>query len=332
MAFITAWPVTGERKGDWERMVQYYGLCEVLPDRARPQQAEKSFRDWAYKKRLAYVEGENMVAFDPKVYNPKDSLDRNRFGLLLRYIRPREFSAFKRDVEEAFNIRSMYVLDAIKSYWLTEGVIHDLNGRLVADRELLRLMGFSYLELVQALDGVVKREYLADVINGHALLDPVFGTEFGNYFVNFDILKERFFEAEFLLHAAGHPTPLDQLGQQMGVDDLEDLKAILREAKNRFDVNIEVTESHVMFGAPSQKSIEGLIQRERSSRHRLEQSETQLKERLKTVKDLLDRYNAREAKILNEAEQLREEGRLVWIKAKVVDAAYKHIEGGRKIS
>ena len=332
MAFITAWPVNGERKGDWDRMVQYYGLCEVLPDRSRPEQTEKTFRDWAYKKRLAFVEGENMVAFDPKTYNPKDSLDRGRFGFLLRYIRPREFSAFKRDVEEHLNIRSMYVLDAIKGYWLREGVIHDVGGRISADRELLRLMGFSYLELVNALDGVVKREYLSDVINGQALLDPVFGSEFGHYFVNFDILKERFFEAEFLLHAAGHPISLDQLGQQMGVDDLDDLQAILREAKSRFDVNIEVTDSHVMFGAPSQKSIEGLIQRERNNRKRLDESEDQLKERLKTVKDLLDRYNAREAKILNEVEQNREEGRVVWIKAKVVDAALGHIEGERKVS
>ena len=325
MALINAWPVSGDKKSDWERMIQVYGLCEVLPDRSRPAHVEKTFRDWAMKRRLAFVEGENMVAFDPKVYNPKDSLDRAKFGFLLRYIRPRDFTNFRKDVEKAFNLRSMYVLDAVRNYWLSENVIYDVQGKIMADREVLRLMGFSYLELMQALDGVVKREYLGDVVNGHALLDPVFGQEFGNYFVNFEILKERFFDAEFLLHAAGQPVTLVQLGREMGIDDMEDLKAILREAKKRYNLNIEISDDHAMFGAPSQKAIDALITKERNTKQSLEQSETHLRDRLKTVKELLDRYNAREAKLLNECESLHEEGRIMWIKAKVVNATLEQI-------
>ena len=332
MALINAWPISGERKSDWERMIQVYGLCEVLPDRTRPAHVEKIFRDWALKRRLAFVEGENMVAFDPKAYNPKDSLDRAKFGFLLRYIRPRDFTTFRRDLEKAFNIRSMYVLDAIKSYWLTEGVVYEVNGRIMADREVLRLMGFGYMDLMQALDGMIKREYLGDVVNGHAILDPVFGQEFGNYFVNFDILKERFFDAEFLIHAAGQPVPLRQLGREMGVDDIEDLKSVLRESKKRFDLNIEISDDHAMFGPPSQRSIEALIAKERATKQQLEQSEGQFRDRLKTVKELLDRYNSREAKLLNECESFREEGRLMWIKSKVVSAAVDHIEHGKKVS
>ena len=331
MAISIAWPVAGDRKADWERMIQFYGLCEVLPDRGKPAQVEKAFRDWATKRRLAFVEGENLVAFDPKAFNPKDSLDRGKFGFLLRYIRPRDYAAFRHDLETAFNVRSMYVLDAVKSYWITEGVITDLGGQVMADRDLLRLMGFTYLDLMQALDGVVKKEYLGEVLNGHQLLDGSMGMEVGGYLVNFEMLKERFFDAEFLLHAAGQPVALAQLGDQMGIADSDDLRAILREAKKRFDLNIEISEQHAMFGAPSQKSIEALVARERSNKQRLEQTESQLRERLKTIKELLDRYNTREAKILNECETLREEGRLVWIKAKLVHGALDHI-GNRRVS
>ena len=174
---------------------------------------------------------------------------------------------------------------------------------------------------------MIKREYLGDVVNGHAILDPVFGQEFGNYFVNFDVLKERYFDADFLIHAAGQPIALVQLGRDIGIDDLEDLKAVLREAKKRFDLNLEVSDEHVMFGPPTQKSIDALITKERQTKQHLEQSETQFRERLKTVKELLDRYNAREAKLLNECETLREDGRLMWIKSKVVTAALGHIAG-----
>jgi len=33
-------------------------------------------------------------------------------------------------------------------------------------------MGFTYIELMQALDGVVKKQYLEAVPNGHRLADP----------------------------------------------------------------------------------------------------------------------------------------------------------------
>ncbi|MBI3743416.1 MAG: hypothetical protein HY261_03935 [Chloroflexi bacterium] len=331
MAINIAWPISGERKGDWERMIQYYGLCEVLPDRSKPASVEKTFREWAMKRRLAFVEGENLVAFDPKAFNPKDSLDRSRFGFLLRYIRPRDIASFRRDLETAFSVRSMYVLDAIKSYWLMEGVITEVTGMVHADRELLRLMGFSYLDLMQALDGIVKKEYMVQVVSNHQPFSQDLGTDVGGYLVNFDIMKERFFDAEFLLHAAGQPIPLKQLAAQMGVDGADDVRAILREAKKRFDLNVEISEDHVMFGPPSQKSIDALVAREKGTKQKLEQSEGQLRDRLKTIKELLDRYNAREAKIMNEAETLREEGRVVWIKAKMVNAAVGQI-GNKKVS
>lgn len=329
MAISLAWPVSGERRADWERMVQYHGLCEVLPDRTKPGAVERTFRDWAQKRRLAYVEGENMVAFDPKAFNPKDSLDRAKFGFLLRYIRSRDYAVFKRDVETAFNLRSMYVLDALKNYWVTEGVITEQGSQISANRDLLRLIGFSYIDLIQALDGVVKKEYLAEVVNGHAMVGPSFGEELGAYVCNFDLIKERFFDAEFLLHAAGQPVPLRTIGHQMGVDDIEDVKMILREAKKRFDLNVEISNDHVMFGPPSQKAIEGLITREKNTKGRLEQTETQLRERLKTIKDLLDRYNSREAKILNEAEHLKDEGKMVWAKAKIVRSVMDQIANKR---
>ena len=331
MALSIAWPITGEKRTDWERMIQFYGFCEVLPDRSKPQQVEKAFKEWAMKRRLAYVEGQNMVAFDPKAFNPKDSLDRGKFAFLARYFRPRETMVFQRDLETAFNIRSMYVLDAIQSYWLTEGVVHDQGGRIQADRDLLRLMGFTYIELMQALDGVVKKQYLEAVPNGHRLADPVFGVEFGQYIVNFDILKERFFDGEFVLQAAGQPIPFGELSRQMGIDNVEDLKNILREAKKRYDLNIEVSDDHVMFGPPSKSAVEALIARERTHKDRLNETEGQLKERSKTIRDLLDRYTVREAKIMNEIETLRDEGKMVYVKSKVVDAVQSRIgENGRK--
>lgn len=330
MALLSAWPVNGVRTTDWDRMIQYYGLCEVLPDRTHPGQVEKAFREWALKRRLAIVEGENQVAFDPKAFNPKDSLDRGKFGFLLRYLKPRDETVLRRDLETVYGIRSMYVLDAIKSYWTTEGIIHASGAKVEVDREIVRLMGFGARELIQAMDGVISKELLAKVVSGPSLVTQTKGSEFGKYVVDFDILKERFFDAEFLLHAAGQPVPLKDLGEQMGVEDMEDLQSILREAKKNFGLNIEVTEGHVMFGAPSQKAIDSLVQREKHNKQKMEETEVQLKERLKTVKDLLDRYNAREAKIMNECEQYREEGRILWIKTKVVNAVQQHTQGGRK--
>ncbi|MBF8299138.1 MAG: hypothetical protein HW397_187 [Dehalococcoidia bacterium] len=331
MALSIAWPISGEKRTDWERMIQFYGFCEVLPDRSKPQQVEKAFKDWAMKRHLAYVEGQNMVAFDPKAFNPKDSLDRGKFAFIARYFRPRETMVFQRDLETAFNIRSMYVLDAIQSYWLTEGVVHDVGGRIQADRDLLRLMGFTYIELMQALDGVVKKQYLEAVPNGHRLADPVFGVEFGQYIVNFDILKERFFDGEFVLQAAGQPIPFVELSRQTGIENVEDLRNILREAKKRYDLNIEVSDDHVMFGPPSKSAVEALIARERTHKDRLSETEGQLKERSKTIRDLVDRYTVREAKIMNEIESLRDEGKMVYVKSKVVDAVQSKIgENGRK--
>ena len=331
MALSIAWPIVGEKRTDWERMIQFYGFCEVLPDRSKPQQVEKAFKEWAMKRRLAYVEGQNMVAFDPKAFNPKDSLDRAKFSFLARYFRPRETSVFQRDLQTAFNIRSMYVLDALQSYWLTEGVVHDIGGRIQADRDLLRLMGFTYIDLMQALDGVVKKQYLDAVPNGHRLNDPVFGQEFGQYIVNFDILKERFFDGEFVLQAAGQPIPFSELGRQMGVENNDDLRNILREAKKRFDLNIEVSDDHVMFGPPSKAAVEALIARERNHKDKLTETESQLKDRSKTIRDLVDRYTVREAKIMNEIESLKDEGRMVYVKSKVVDAVQNRLaENGRK--
>jgi hypothetical protein len=223
----------------------------------------------------------------------------------------------------------MYVLEAIQSYWLHEGIVKDNGGMMQAERDLLRLMGFSYVEVMQALDGVVKKEYLDSVANGYKLVDPVFGQEFGQYIVNFEILKERFFDGEFMIQAAGQPIPLAELGKQMGVDNVDDLRAIMKEAKKRYDLNIEVSEDHVMFGPPSTSAVEHLIARERAHKDKLGETEVQLKERQKTIKDLLDRYNIREAKILNEIENLREEGRMVYVKGKIVSAVHGRIGDGR---
>ena len=331
MALSIAWPIIGEKRPDWERMIQFYGFCEVLPDRSKPQQVEKAFKEWSMRRRLAYVEGQNLVAFDPKAFNPKDSLDHTKFAFLARYFRPRETHVFQRDLETAFNIRSMYVLQAIQSYWLTEGVIHDMGGRIQVDRDLLRLMGFTYIDLMQALDGVVKKQYLDAVPNGHRLADPVFGIEFGQYIVNFDILKERFFDGEFVLQAAGQPIPFNELGRQMGVENMDDLRNILREAKKRYDLNIEVSDDHVMFGPPSKSAVEALISRERTHKEKLTETESALKERSKTITDLVGRYTVREAKIMNEIETLKDEGRTVYVKSKVVEAVQNRLgENGRK--
>jgi len=329
MGISIAWPVIGERKPEWERSIQFYGYCEVLPDRRKPQSVEKAFREWALKRRLACIDGENMVAFDPKAFNPKDSLDRARFAFLARYFRPRPSMVFQRDLETAFAIRSMYVLEAIQSYWLHESIVKDNGGMIQADPDLLRLMGFSYVEIMQALDGVVKKEYLDSVANGYKLVDPVFGEEFGQYIVNFELLKERFFDGEFMIQVAGLPISLVELGKQMGVDDLDDLRAIMKDAKKRYDLNIEVSEDHVMFGAPSSTAVEHLIGRERAHKEKLGETEVQLKERQSTLKDLLNRYNVREAKILNEIENLREEGHMVYVKGKIATAVQGRIGDGR---
>lgn len=260
-------------------------------------------------------------------------MDRIKFGFLARYFRPREPRVFQRDLETAFNVRSVYALDAIQNYWTNEGVIRETGGLIEVDRDLLRLMRFGYLDLMQALDGVVKKEYLEDVPNGHKLVDSTFGVEYGQYIVNFDILKERFFDGEFMLQVAGQPASMMEVGQQIGVEDSEDLRLILREAKRRFDLNIEVSDDHVMFGPPSQASIEALITKERGQKEHLTHTETLLKERLKTIKDLLERYTVREAKILNEIETLREEGRMVWLKGKVVSVVQERIaQSGRKVN
>ena len=92
-----------------------------------------------------------------------------------------------------------------------------------------------------------------------------------------------------------------------------------------FDLNTEISGEHVMFGPPNQASVEALIRKERGHKEKLQESDGQLRERLKTIKELLDRYTAREAKILNEIESLREEGRLVWLKAKVVSIVEEQI-------
>ena len=326
MAVLTTWPINGIRTTDWDRMVQHSGLCEVVPDRAHPGQVERAFKDWSGKRRLAVVEGENLIALDPKGFNPKESLDRARFGFLLRYLRPREVATFRRDVEQVHGIRSMGVLDALKSYWTSEGVIRETAGKIEVDPEIVRLMGFGAREVMQALDGAVSKELLVKTVNGPSVITQSQGTEFGRYVVDFELLKERFFDSSFLLHASGQPVPLEELAEEMGIENGEDLVAILREAKKTYGVNIEITDRHVLFGAPSQRAIDGLIEREKKNRQKMDETEGQLRDRLKTVKDLLDRYNAREAKIMNETEQFREEGRMLWIKAKIVSAAAQHIQ------
>ncbi len=328
MAVAQAWPVSAEKKSDWERMVDIYGYCEVVPDRTKsPEQMGKNFREWAIKRRLACIEGDNLVALEPRRFNPKDSLDRGRFGFLARYFRNRDAHTFERDLETAFNIHSVQVIEAVRSYWAKENVIRELNGQVSASHELLRLMGFNYLDLLQALDGVVRKEYVAEISGGEKLLDPTFGQEFGHYLVNFDIVKDRFFDAQFVLQAAGQPIPLKDIGNLMGVEDMNDLKSILKEARRKYDLDIQLNEDHVMFGPPSQASVEALVAKQRATKDRLNHTETQLKERSKTIKDLLDRYSTRETKILNEVETFKEEGRLLWIKSKIAKAIKDKIDG-----
>ncbi len=330
MAGNQVWTVSAEKKSDWERMVDMYGYCEVVPDMTKaPEQMGKNLRDWALKRRLACIEGDNLVVLDPRRYNPKDSLDRGRFGFLARYFRARDIHTFERDIETTFNIHSVQVIEAIRSYWAKENVTREMNNQVSASHELLRLMGFSSLDLLQALDGVVKKEYLAEISGGEKLLDPTFGQEFGHYLVNFDIVKDRFFDAQFVLQAAGQPIPLKDIGSLMGVEDMNDLKSILKEARRKYDLDIQVNEDHVMFGAPSQASVDALIAKQRATKDRLSHTETQLKDRSKTIKDLLGRYSTRETKILNEVETFKEEGRLLWIKSKIAKAIKDKIDGVR---
>ena len=38
MALSIAWPIAGERKTDWDRMIQFYGFCEILRDQPQSRQ------------------------------------------------------------------------------------------------------------------------------------------------------------------------------------------------------------------------------------------------------------------------------------------------------
>ncbi len=324
MALMMGQSAATQTRHDWERSVQLSGFCEVPKD-GQKTEAAGVFREWAKQRGYVCVDDERMVALDPKRFDPRDSLDRGKFGFLARYFRPREAIVFQRDLEHAFGIRSISGRNAIKSFWVSQGIIQG-GSDVQADRNLLRLMGFTYLELMDALDGVVKKTYLQEIPNGHKLIDPGLCYEYGHYLVNFDIMKERFFDSAFLLQQAGQPLPLNELGRVMGVDDMEDLRKILREAKKRYDLNIEVSDAHVMFGPPTESSIQGLITKEKNTKTRLSETENQLRGRLKTIKELSDRYGTREAKILNEIENLKEEGRLVYVKSKVVAAVQKQIE------
>ena len=324
-----AMPVVSAR-ADWERSLQIYGLCEATRDPSKPGQAEKQFAQWAMKRRLPVVEGERLVAFDSKAFNPKDSLNKERFGFLLRYARPRSESDFVRDVTVTLAVRSPYIAQAIKMYWTEERVLSSVSGNVQADHEMLRLMGFSYHDLCLALDGVVRTDYLA-LVSGK--LEGVNNAmQLGSYIVDFDTVKERFFDAAFLLNAAGQPVPLSQIGAQMGVDHIEDVRVILREARQRFNLNVEVNDTHAMFGAPSQQAMDALIVREKNNKKQLEQTETVLRDRLKTITGMIGHYNKRETQILNENETLRDEGRTLWIKAKMVTGATAQMtnkRGGR---
>jgi hypothetical protein len=317
-------------RADWERSIQVYGVCEATRDPMKPGASEKAFTTWAMKRRLPVVEGEHLVALDPKAFNPKDSLDRGRFAFLLRYARPRPETDLIADISAALAIRSQHLAHALKSYWLSAGVISSSNGMIIADPELLRLMGFTFRDLCHALDGIVQKQYLSIVT---VRLEAVgAAVQMGGYVVDFDLVKERFFDAAFLLNAAGKPVPLSQLGAQMGVDQVDDVRAILREARKRFDLNVELNDTHAMFGPPSQQAVEALIGREREQKRQIEQTEKVLQERLRTITSMVDHYNRREAQILNENESLRDEGRTLWIKAKMVSAAKDQMapkRGGR---
>ncbi|MBF8299301.1 MAG: hypothetical protein HW397_350, partial [Dehalococcoidia bacterium] len=137
----------------------------------------------------------------------------------------------------------------------------------------------------------------------------------------------RYFEGEFIIQVAGQPISLVELGEDMGVENVDDLRTILREAKKRFDLNIQISDDHVMFGPPTQGAVASLSDREKTHKSKLAETETLLRERSKTIKELLDRYSAREAKIMNEIESLRDEGRMVYVKGKVVDAVAQRLEG-----
>ena len=320
-------PLQGDHKQEWERMIVGHGNVEAIPDRTKAGQDE-AFRQWAAKRHLAMVDGQSPVAFDPKRYNPKDSLDRSRFAFLVKYFRPRPTIRFQRDLGTAFSIPSMYVIEALKNYWSRERIIAEGRERVQADPDMLRLMGFTFPEVMDALDGIVKKEYLAGMIAGYRRMGQE-AEEFGQYLVNFGLLKERYFDGEFIVQAAGQPISLSELGEDMGVDSVDDLRTILSEAKKRYDLNIQVSEDHVMFGPPTQSAVDHLSDRERTHKQKLSETETLLRDRQKTIKDLLDRYTAREAKIMNEIEGLREEGRMVYIKGKVVDAVSQKLDGKR---
>jgi len=313
----------GDQQKEWERAIVNQGFVEVMPTKAGQ---DESLRQWAAKRRLAVVEGTTPVAFDPKRLNPKDSLDRSRFAFLVKYFRPRPTTRFQRDLGAAFGIQSMYVINALQSYWERERIIGEGRDRVQADPDMLRLMGFTFPEVMDALDGIVKKEYLTGMIAGYRRMGQE-SEEYGQYLVNFNLLKERYFEGEFIVQVAGQPISIAELGEDMGVDSVEDLRAILREAKKRFDLNIQITDDHVMFGPPTQAAVDHLSDREKTHKGKLAEMETVLKDRQKTIKDLLDRYTGREAKIMNEIESLKDEGRMIYVKGKVVDAVAQKIDG-----
>jgi len=318
--------IPGDHKQhEWDRMVVGQGYVEALSDRTKSVQ-EDTFRQWANKRRLALVDGPNPVAFDPKRYNPKDTLDRSRFAFMVKYFRPRSIGGFQRDAANAFSIQSMYVIEALKNYWTRERIIVEGRERVQADPDMLRLLGYTFTEVMDALGGIVKKEYLSGMISGYRRLASD-AEEYGQYLVNFSLLKERYFEGEFIVQVAGQPISLQELGEDMGVDSVDDLRTILREAKKRYDLNIQVSENHVMFGAPTQSAVDHLSDRERTHKAKLAETETLLRDRQRTLKELLDRYTVREAKIMNEIETFKDEGRMMYVKGKVLDAVASKLDG-----
>lgn len=319
--------IVGNGRIAWERALETSGYCEAELDPLRPAKSAEAFKDWAAKRHLVCVPGQRYVGIDPKLFNPKDCLDRSRFGFLARYYRPREATELEKDLQLAFGIRSACVHAAILSYWTAEGVVHDMGGKIEGDRDLLHVMGFGYSELVRALDGVVRKELIQGGAHAGKPLGLGSATEYGHYLVDMDILKQRMFDSRFLLETRGRPVPLAEIGAIMGVDDVDDLRHILVDAKKRYDLNIEVSEGHVMFGAPSEDGLKSLADRERDHKAQLKEAETALHGRLQTINQLLNRYSSREAQILNETEALKEEGRLLFLKTRIVSAVRQRIEG-----
>lgn len=318
----------GRRKErEWEERVKLEGYVIEGEDADR-------LKRWAKEKGYIFPVSDDgktyeKVVFDPNWFDPRETLDKKKFGFLVNYISPGDKSFIKRDIKMEFNISNSYLMDGVYEVWKNEGIIKEQNGWISANADILEKLGFTTDEVIEGNRGIIKIDTLKRIIGKNDLSSEIGGKEvIRDYLINFEVFREYINPialAEIKARIGDRPIEISEFGKWLFIEDKEAIKEVLSKAKEKYGLNIKISGEHVIIGEITESMIEREVESNEKKLNDIGSERKKIEKEKKKVMENIKGYENEETENKNIIETLYENGSNVFAKRKALDEIIKRM-------